>query len=277
MRSAAETPAAGLPVLAPGTVVKNSPTGRWNRVVLLAKPRLTSGKMDMIPGMIKDMVGTFVLTMMATVEAYDHPESDQPKFRLQEVGVGFSTDLDGQLTVLSSESQKEQGANLGFMERRMLQSSEEQLSKPRLVAKTSTLLIFDTPAILFREGEHRNYLMRHFIWVDANSGQCSMLVWLLDRDVNGSVRAVGEPMRWVPEGTKEDRRVHVDSGQFVLGVIPPESAFALEDLPPGASIAWTESAARLAALPSYSLDSIRELANALNEAMRRMRSATASQ
>ncbi len=159
----------------------------------------------------------------------------------------------------------------------MLQSSEEQLSKPRLVAKTSTLLIFDTPAILFREGEHRNFAMRHFVWVDANSGQCSTLVWLLDRNADGEVGVVGEPMRWVPEGTKEDRRVHVDSSQFVLGVLPPESAFALEDLPPGASIAWTESAARLAALPAYSLESIRELAIALNEAMQRMRTASAPQ
>lgn len=261
-----------LPLIDPGIRVQDSDAARWNKVILLAKPRLASGEMEMIPNTIKDMVGTFMLTMMATIEPYRAAATDEVSYRLKEVGVGFSVDLNGQPTIIDSDTQKKLGANLGFIERRMLQSSEEQLSKPRLVAKTSTLVVFDVPAIMWQGEEHRDFLMRHFIWVDARTGKCATLVWLLSEANDGSLQVVPEPMRWVPAGTREDRKIHVDSSQFVFGVIPPESAFALEDLPPGPQVPWVEPAAELAARQSYDLDSIRELTMALNQSLQSLRS-----
>ena len=259
--------ASRLPQIPPGTIVGASDSSRWNAVVLLARPTISSGDRDMIPESISKLVPTFVLTILATVEAYAPVDAPSRKFRLKEVGVGFSTEVDGELKIVTPEAATKVGANLGFIQKRMLSTNQEQLAKTKIVARTSTLLIFDVPTIMFREGKHKDFVTRHFIWIDSSKGSNAALVWLLKESSSGKMAAFDEPMRLVPRGTRENRKTHVDRSEFMLGGIPTERSFALEDLPPGRLVPWTMETKYLAALPTYTEEQLRNLTESLSKAL----------
>lgn len=257
--------------LAAGTVVEDPDAARWNAVVLLARPQIASGDVDALPATIRGTVASFVLTILATVQPYTDATTGTSKFRLKDVGVGYSMDVDGQLKVVTLQDYSKLGVRLGFFQRQMLSENEKQLSTVRVIAKTSTLTVFDTPALLFRRGAHRDFIIRHFIWIDANTGRNAALTWLLKSGPSG-LQVVDEPFRWMPAGMKENRRIHVDGDEFMLGGIPTERAFALENLPPGKQVQWTTESKQLAARSGYDRDSLRQLTLALNEALQSVRS-----
>ena len=82
------------------------------------------------------------------------------------------------------------------------------------------------------------------------------------------MQVINEPMRVVTTGTVEDRGIHVDGSEFMLG-IPSERAFALESLPPGISVPWpTEHRiVDLASKSSYDERQLLELSSTLNLAI----------
>ena len=53
------------------------------------------------------------------------------------------------------------------------------------------------------------------------------------RRADGGLDVVDVPPRWIPPGTREDRAIHVDAGEFALG-LPTKRAFALVDMLPSA-------------------------------------------
>ena len=263
----------GLRRIEAGTLVDNPDAARWNSVVLLARPRIASGSVGAIPKSIRDTVSSFVLTIMVTVDSQsgDGP-SGAIRYRLAELGVGYSMRVNGVLKIVTLEEHKSMGVRLGLIQRHMLAENEKQLATASLIAKTSTLLLFDAPALMLRNGVHTDLTMRHFVWVDPKSGRTSALIWLIDRN-QGRPRVIDEPMRWVPSGTKEDRAIHVDGDEFILS-IPTERAFALEKLPPGKDVPWTPAARTLAAQSSYETDALRQLTIALNQALQDLRTAS---
>lgn len=262
--------AESLPQIPPGTIIEGADNERWNTVVLLARPTLSSGDREMIPESIAQLVPTFVLSILATVERYAPPASPTPKFRLKEVGVGFSTEVDGKLKVVTPDTASQVGAKLGFVQKRLLSTNQDQLKTVKVIAQTSTLLIFDAPSLMLRDGKHRDYVTRHFIWIDSNKGSSAALVWLLEEDSAGKLVVVKESMRFVPRGTRENRKTHVDRNEFMLGGIPTERSFALEDLPPGKPVPWTSDAQSLAGLPKYTEDQLRQLTVSLSQALQAM-------
>ncbi len=260
-----------LPRIAAGTLVEDPEAERWNKVVLLARPRIASGDVESLPASVKSTASSFVLTILATVESYTN-EAGESKFKLAELGLGYSMDVDGVLKVVTVDDAASLGLHLGFFKRQMLWENEKQLQTVHVITRTSTLTIFDTPAIVLRNQAHQDYTVRHFVWIDSRTGRNAMLVWLLARGAGGRATVVDEPMRWLPPGAKEDRAIHVDKNEFSLLGIPGERAFAIEDLPPGKKVPWTERAKALAARDDLAGDSLRELTAALNEALQALRS-----
>ncbi|MFN3189806.1 MAG: hypothetical protein ACE361_04730 [Aureliella sp.] len=246
-----------------GTLVEDPSAERWNQAVLLARPRIASGDVESLPKSVRDAVSSFVLTILATV-ARDELSNN---YVLKEVGAGYSTYIDGKLTVITSDSQKRLGAGLGFVGGRMLAMNEEQLETALIVARTSNVFVFDAPSLMLQSGEHRPMVTRHFIWVDASSGKLTTLVWLIEGDEQRR-RPSQDAIRGFPAGLKEDRKIHVDKSEFLLGGIPTDAAFALESLPPGQAVEWSRAATELAALPAYSREQLQKLSDELNRCIR---------
>ncbi len=263
----AQQPDRAISRLPAGTRVEHESNSTWNRIVLLSKPRIISGQVESIPAGIREVASSFVLTILASVESFSD-NAGRERFRLADVGIGYSTLVEKRLTVVTSETNREIGANLGLFGSWMLKTNESQLDTAQFVAKTSTLYLFDVPALMLREGKHVEFVMRHFIWLNSRSGKCSCLVWLIDPKVDPT--AVDGPLRWIPENTIEDRDIHVDSNQFVVG-FPTDRAFALEKLPPGRDVQWTTDARQLAAIEQYDSPTLKSLTEALNACLQSLR------
>ncbi len=257
----ATQPVATLPA---GTkVVSSNPNGRWNRLVLLATPKINSGDVDKLSESMRQAATQLALTIMATVK---NKQSDNT-YELDELAVGYSMPIAGQQVVITSETQSSLGADLGFIQRRVLSQNEARLAKLKIIVQTTKLIIFDAPSLMHRDGKHRDYVTRHMMWIDAKTGSSATLVWLLGKNAAGQLRPAIEPLRIVAAGTKEQRNVHVDGSAFTLG-FPTERAFALEQLPPGQNVSWTKELATIAILPSYDAAQLARLSNAINAAIR---------
>lgn len=273
-----------LQVIPPGTEVVDRSASRWNRLVLLSRPTLVGGDVEQIPAGVRRSVSRFSLTVMTTVRRSKRDAGAEPsaaerrggetsperEFRLSEVGVGYSARVGDRQVIVDVDSAERLGLDLSLIDRYVLDQNVERLSGPRVAARSSTLIIFDAPAILARGDDHRDATMRHLVWVDSDSGQTAVAAWfLVDREAAADDSPAvlrGEPLRVLPGGVREKRRIRVDGDEFFLG-IPTERAFAMQSLPPGRPIAWTDRLASLASRRSYSPETLAEFTSSLNEAI----------
>ncbi|WP_146525208.1 hypothetical protein [Novipirellula artificiosorum] len=247
--------------LPPGTVLDQANVTPWNRLVLVATPRIASGDVDAISESIRSAVSTFRLTIMARVT--NDPQTE--RHRLADVGIGYSVPVNGKLTVIDSQNTSDLDVSLGFIQKRVLSQSEAHLQKVSVLVRTSTLVVFDVPSIFHRSGKHRDYLNRNLIWIRPESGEVAMASWLVDRSAKPPRPSLSDPLRIIAAATREDRRIHVDEDAFFLG-IPNERGFALENLPPGKDVAWNDELRDLMCRDSYHAQSIGLLASAINRA-----------
>ncbi len=252
----------GLVEIPAGVPIVDEAADRWNRLILLAKPQIASGDVDQMALSIRRAIAKFPLVILATVQ--EDPENVSRRFRLREIGVSYIAAQNDRWVTVNSAKASQLGIQLDLISSQILSQNESQLSNLRGIVATESLAIFDTPSILLSQGKHIDYTMRHFIWVDKNTGKMGMVVWLLSEDPKTKQRVVAdEILRYVAAKTQEDRRVHVDGQAFFLG-IPKRNAFALESMPPGKDFAWSAEAKALAANPSYDTTTIERFANLLS-------------
>ena len=245
----------------PGTIVVDEQAESWNRVILLATPRIASGDVNKLSEGVRSAVPKLTLTILATVQS--EKSNDTEVFRLKDIGIAYSALADNRLLTVTTDTAPRLGAKLDFFSRQMLSENEKQLATVKLVVRTPTLSIFDAPAIMLRDQQHKDFITRHLVWIDARTGKLAFVVWLLNRDTNNQMRVSDNSLRVVAPGTREDRKIHIDGRSFFLG-IPSARAFALEDLPPGLDVQWNDEARQLATRETYDEQSIQSLATALN-------------
>jgi hypothetical protein len=266
---AAETAVGNRPlqIVPAGTPIDDAAAPRWNRTILLATPRLASGDTDALSPAIQKRVSWFTLAVLATVSRGAGP--DGVRHTLGELGAGYAVPIDGRLTVIAADDPPA-GAGIDFIGRQILAQNGRSLAGLTCVGVTDTMQLFDAEAVLHRDGVHRDFLMRHFIWVEPDSGQCSTCVWALAKEPDGGLRVIDEPIRWVSPGTREDRVIHVDAGEFMLGV-PTKRAFGLVDLPPGRDLPWSQGLRAVAAAATYPPEAVEALAVELDRQLQSLR------
>jgi hypothetical protein len=263
-------PAGGgpLPIVPPGTPVGDTTAARWNRLLLAAVPRIASGDTGSIPATVRERLGQWPLVLLATVRKVDGADG-RPSHRLDEVGAGYAAAVGGRFEVVDTENPPP-AANVDFLGRQVLSQNGRALVGLHRVGGSETVLVFDAESFLVRDGHHGDFLMRHFVWVDPASGECSMCVWLLVKRPDGGLAVVDEPPRWLAGGTREDRAIHVDGNEFLLG-IPTRRAFALLDMPPGLPLAWSPALRGLAAEPACPPATVHALATELDRCLQPLR------
>lgn len=215
---------------------KQAPSG-WSHLVLHATPRIAEGDTDKVSALVARLASQFHLTVMAQVG--EQAGATPPRYELQNVAIGLAMDIGGKELIVSSETQKSLGADLGFMERSSLVENEASLGRARQVARTSTMVVFDAAAVMVLDGDHRPAVQRHAVLVSPNAGRLAALVWLLVPGEDEKHKFAGHSLQLLPDGFHEDRTLHVDAAKFVLGV-PTKEAFALVRLPQGTSIPTTK-------------------------------------
>ncbi len=259
-------------VIEAGTVVDDPERDRWNRVVLLATPRFTSGDTDDVSESIKEAVTGFTFAILATVrptEASAAEDDAPPRHTLAEVGVGYCMRVNDRLTVISPDAAIA-GVALDFLGRQVLNAKHKSLGEIACVGKHSGAVVFDAPTLMLRDDDHEELIVRHLVRLDPQSGLCSTCAWLVTADDDGGTTPVEEPLRIIDGGTLEERPIHVDGRRFTFG-LPTKKAFAVEDLPPGKRVDWSATLRTAADVPTYSEKALDQLAAELDTAIASLR------
>lgn len=265
---AADSPGIPLPRVPPGTAAVDPRAARFNRVVYLAVSRIASGDADSVPSLIRQRVPLFTLALLATVRPADRPGAGAA-YELLEVAAGYAVPLAGRLTVIAPDA-PDAAAGIDLIGRQVLAANGRHLAELRQVGGNATMRIIDVDAVFHRGGRHVPLVMRHFIWIDPMSGRCCSCVWLMGRQSDGRFIVTADPPRWLREGTRDERNIHVDADAFFLGM-PTREAFALSDLPPGDDLTWTDHLREVAAAAAYAEAELGQLAAAVNQALAPLR------
>lgn len=265
-------PAKPMAVIEAGTVVDVPDRDRWNRVVLLATPRFTSGDTEDVSESIKEAVARFTFAILATVRSRDTSAdagATAPRHELVEVGVGYCMPVNDRLTVVAPNATIA-GLSLDFLSRQVLSAKHKSLAEIGCVGRHGTAVVFDAPTLMLRGDDHEDLVVRHLVRLDPRSGGCSTCAWLVTTTQEGEFSPVEEPLRLIDGGTREVRPIHVDGRRFTFG-LPTKQAFAVEDLPPGRRVDWSTTLRKAAAAPDYSDAAIDRLIAELDTAVASLR------
>jgi len=246
----------------PGTSVGEQNANGWNRLVLFAKPRLAAGAVDKIPRLARSYATRFNVVIMAQVS---RTEDATKQYRLDRVGVGFCTQIDGKQIVISSETQERLGADLDTIERIVLEQNEKVLEGMVRIARSDGITLFDVEALVLHENEHRDMLIRHLVWASRESGKVAVLLWPLLENSQSRYKLAGESLVALPGGFHEDRIIHVSDDEIKLG-IPTTRAFALAGMPRGKKLACTPELTQLVTLKRYTPTTLAKLVQTIKRA-----------
>lgn len=209
-----------------GTVLGERVPDGWTHVLLIVEPRLGVGDVAALPAAAARYARQFQLTILA--RTHKQITTSDVLYRLDRVAVGYAVDVgDGKVVLARGDAQT---GNLDFIARQVFEKNDEMLEALTDVGRTDTALVFDAPAIVLRDGEHRRMIYRHLIGVDPRSGTTILLVWLLEPAPNGDHTPVDDAVL-VPPGLREDRVLSVKREKLSFLGLPGSDALALVGLP----------------------------------------------
>jgi hypothetical protein len=250
-----------VPTLPAGTKFNDAPPEGWSNIVLFVSGRLASGDVSAASSTAHQYASMFNLVILADVR-----KRDDGFYILQQYGVGFSTKVDGVNTVITTDTAKGLGVDLGMIGRSVFAANEESLGQIKEVARFSTCALFDAPTIMLYEGEHILMTVRYLIWTSRTTGQLSTFAWLLDRTTEtGDYQVVEPALQKLPDNMREDRVMNVLKSRFMFG-IPSKDAFALVRIPQGQPVKFTERLQKVAGAETFDNERFRELLKAITEA-----------
>jgi hypothetical protein len=229
--------------IAVGTVIGQQPPKGWSNLVLFAIPTLTRDDERDAPRTATHFAQMFKFTVLANVARRGDGKAP---FYLERVARGFATTVGGRQVIINGRQTL--GADLGLFGRRILDENEKILDEDvRQVVRTATMLVFDAQAVMRRDDEHVNMIVRHAILVDPASGSLYTLVWLLTRDYQPAETAI----QLLPSGMRERRMLSVKRDKFSVLGIPERDAFALRQIPQGKAIAYTDALKQAACVRTF--------------------------
>ncbi len=255
----------------PGTVIgKEAPKG-WSHLLIKSYSRPGAGDVKLLSPTADRLTRLLFTAIVADVrpDAGRGEENGSGKrYKLAKVAVGLGTRIRGKDTVITPDTQKQFGADLGLLARVVLRKSQEKLGEIGVVARSATFLVFDSPSFLVVDNKHESIVLRYAILIDERSGSLDTLVWPVARDADGKY---GEPLgaiQCLPPNLTGDCVLHIDGNEFSLGQ-PTEKAFAITEPPKGRKeIPIGDDLKPLAARPRFTSATAAELESKLRRAIK---------
>jgi hypothetical protein len=219
-----------LDLIPAGTVIdKKAPKG-WSHLIIKSYSRPGEGDTKQLTP-VADRLSRFLFTaILANVKAEN--TTDGKRYKLAKVAVGIGMSFRGKDTVITPDTQQRLGAGLGLLARVVLRTAQEKLADVTVVARSPTMMVFDSPGYMVHDEQHKPIALRYAVLVDESSGRLDTLVWVLDRDERGGYSGTTGAMQWLPQNLTGDCILHVDAREFSLGQ-PTEKAFAMTGPPKG--------------------------------------------
>jgi hypothetical protein len=254
--------------IAPGTVIAQEPPQGWSHLIIKSLPRAAHGDLDVLSDTHKQLASLLKPALVADVVA--EQKNGGARYRFHRAGVGVLTSIQGRDTVITPDTHRQLGANLGFLASSfILPRVHEGQQKVRQVVTSDSLAVLDTPATLVVGNRHRPVRYRYALLVEAHTGRLDALVWRIDLDEHGRYAGAAGPIEWLPPSLIEDAALHVDRNEFTLG-IASDIAFATYRLPPGQKqLPLTDDLKSIAGKPRLTATEAHALDVRLREALRR--------
>ncbi len=253
-------------LLPPGTVVGDTAPDGWTHLIIKSRPRIASGAVERLgPTQIRYGTFLFMTTVARVVSKRSHLRT---RYTLDAIAIGLGTTVDGKDMVLSPKTQKDLGANLGFIFRVILLGAyKKQQEEVHLVARSPTFAVLDTPALMLRRGRHEDVTLRYTLLVDGATGRLDTLVWLIDRADPDDI--LPGPLEWLPPNKQEQAPLHVDGNEITPIFGPGPRAYAVERIPQGdQSLSIPETLKSLAGQEHFSTDEAVQLHEGLRRLLR---------
>lgn len=240
-----------LPRIVPGTRIADTPPEGWTHLISKSQPELASGDVDKLHARAAELARFLFSSLLARVGRQE--TANGPVYRLEEVATGLGTQIGQEDVIISSETQSELGANLGFLERCVLRGAEKELNEPVVLAQSETSLIVDMPGIMHLDGKHRPVVLRYIFMVHPQEGRLEAVLWRLDVDAQGAYQLADVPAVRRRLGRVERCGLHVDASETLAG-IPKPKAFATMRLPTGDPLPLPPSLRKIAGQRQLTLE-----------------------
>lgn len=250
-----------MPRIPAGTVVGGDSVEGWSHPVLFVRGSLSAGDTEAVSSTVRRYGEMFNLNLLANVK-----KAGEADYFLERVAIGFSTPIAGRNVVITRDTHKQLGANLGMIGGSVFSGNEEALKDAKQVARYRHGLVMDAPTLMLVDGEHKLRMVRHFFWVSKATGKLGALVWALNDDGGDRYAVAGSAMQLLPPNMHENRVMHVDGNEFTFG-IPSKRAFALVRVPQGRGIPMNPSLREAAGVRSFDQSSYIRLLTEVSQAI----------
>ncbi|MCA9186036.1 MAG: hypothetical protein R3E01_30255 [Pirellulaceae bacterium] len=251
-----------LSLIQPGTAIDDRAPAPWTHLIIKSLPNVEQGdlrKMSSYDRKLSSLVHTVTLARVQR-------DSRTGAYVLGDVGIGLCTPVNGVDTVVSPDTQKQLGANLGMLAKLVLSNIYSEQQKVHYVARSATTAIYDTPAVVRWKAENRPMILRYTIIVDSASGRLDTFVWMIDQDSNGRYLGTESPAHLLENDKILQCALHVDANEYTFN-IPSKNAFAICKMPQGEhQFQIPPQLAVVAAKKVLSEDEANTLANSLRQA-----------
>ncbi|MEW4568193.1 hypothetical protein AB1L88_10020 [Tautonia sp. JC769] len=211
--------------LEPGAEVGQGAPEGWTSRVVRSVPRLVSGDLASLPDSAGATATRFRTVITAEVAP---PEPRRRPARLVRVGVGNAVPVGNRELVVTRHGPPEAFDSLGVVDRVVLIAAEAKLHRGRLIARSPTFALFQTPTVLVVEGKHREVNLHYALIVEPTTGALTTFCWPDPASDSGPIDAV---LRLAPE-------LSFDAGLDArvtrrIGPAPVSWSFAMTSPPPG--------------------------------------------
>jgi hypothetical protein len=249
----------------PGTVIgKEAPKG-WSNLLLKSYSRPGAGDMKQLSSTADRLSRLLFTAILADVKS-DKTDGGQ-RYKLAKVAVGLGVRIGDKDTVVTPDTHRRLGAGLGILAGVVLRTAQEKLGEIVVVARSRTLMVFDSPSLMLLDGKHKPIVLRYAILVEEKTGRLNALVWALARAEDGKYSGPVGAIQWLPPNLTSDCVLHVDGREFSIGQ-PTEKAFAMTAPPKGRKeIKVGDDLKALIARPRFSTTTAAELENKLRHVL----------
>lgn len=252
-------------LIKPGLVIENGPPEGWTHLIIKSHPRIADEELKRTSGMTARLASFIFTAFTARVEP--PPSNGPPPYRIASIGAGIGVSINGKDIVVTPDTQKELGANLGILARTVFSIAFDRQNRGRVVAATQTLALVDTFAIVRRENRNRIAVLRYALVLDSKTGSIDTLLWMVDKDTENGEMVAHNPIQWLPPNKIEHPRLFIDDNEYTLGV-PSNNAFGVIDIPQGdRKLLFPPGLRPLAGASRYTATEMAELEQALRQAM----------
>lgn len=247
-----------------GTVIGSEPPKGWSNLIIKSYSRPGAGDVKQLSPTADRLARLLFTAILADVKP-----AEGGRHKLAKVAVGMGTRIRDKDTVITPDSQKRLGANLGLIARVVLRTAQEKLAETTVVARSDTLMIFDSPSYLAVDGRHKPIVLRYALLVGERTGRLESLVWALGREERGGYSEPIGAVHWLSPNMTDECILHVDGAEFSLGQ-PTEKAFAMTTPPKGRKeLAIGDDWKALASEAKFTTARAADLEARLREAMKR--------